>query len=513
MIERRIIIGLIVSTEYLQQIRNIWNERLLESQMAKRLAGWCIGYFDIYKEAPGKNIEGIFYQKLKEGLPKSIAEEIEQDILPKLSEEYTEEKFNLNYLLDQSYAYFKEQHLKQHSETIQAFIDQGELLEAEQLACAFKPLITDSGADLDLGNDTALIRVEKAFAEAKQPIVRYPRQLGEFWNIQMVRGAFVALMASGKRGKTFWLLDIAMRACRQKAKVAFFQAGDMTENQQLKRICTYLTRKSNLKKYSGKMYQPVRDCVRNQLDLCDQDERGKGCFGIFKNRTEEILRNEITLDELIKQYKDNSDYEICHGCKAYKTKRLGTVWIEEVDSGNPLTVNEAKEAVNAFFIKNKRRFKLSTHVNRTLSVEQINALLDIWEKQDDFVPDLIVIDYADILITKVKTEFRHQQNEIWSGLRSLSQKGHRLVVTATQADSKSYEQNRLKITNFSEDRRKIDHVTAMYGLNQDTKDREKRLGLMRINELAIREGDFSNANEVVVLQNLRRGRPFLGSFW
>jgi len=36
---------------------------------------------------------------------------------------------------------------------------------------------------------------------------------------------------------------------------------------------------------------------------------------------------------------------------------------------------------------------------------------------------------------------------------------------------------------------------------------------MRINEIVVREGDFSNEREVTILQNLQRGQPFLGSFW
>ena len=86
-------------------------------------------------------------------------------------------------------------------------------------------------------------------------------------------------------------------------------------------------------------------------------------------------------------------------------------------------------------------------------------------------------------------------------------------MTATQSDAASYEQYRLKMKNFSEDKRKYAHVSSMYGLNQDPKDREKEIGVMRINEIVIREGAFKNTNEVVVLQNLKRGRPYLGSFW
>ena len=513
MIEKRIIIGLIVSTEFIQQIQNIWDSQLLESQMAKRLAGWCMDYFHKYNKAPGKDIEGIFYQKLKEGLTKDIAEEIEEEILPKLSEEYENTSFNLNYLLDQTHDYLQERHLEQHSQEIQALVSLGELTEAEKLAGEYKSLARESGQDLDLSSETALLRIEKAFRQASTPVVKYPRQLGEFWNTQLVKGKLVALMGPEKRGKTWWLMDMAMRGTRQKVKVAFFQAGDMTEDEQLMRLSIYLTKKSNLKKYSGKMFQPIRDCVLNQLDTCDKEER-ECSFGVFEGRLAKELRQEVTMEELKDAYKENPDYVACSNCKAYQYQRIGAVWIEEVDAGNPLTVDEAKEAINKFFIQPKRYFKLSTHANDTLSIKEIKALLDIWEKQDDFIPALVIIDYADLLIPEdFRMEYRHQQNQIWKGLRNISQVRDCLVVTATQTDADSYNQYRLKMKNYSEDKRKYGHVTAMFGLNQDPKDREKEIGLMRINEIVIREGAFSNLNEVTVLQNLKRGRPYLGSFW
>ena len=140
-------------------------------------------------------------------------------------------------------------------------------------------------------------------------------------------------------------------------------------------------------------------------------------------------------------------------------------------------------------------------------------MLANWEKQDGFVPDLIVIDYADLLVGDSK-DFRQLQNEIWKDLRRLSQeKGQPLVVTATQADAKSYDTNKLKLSNFSEDKRKYAHVTAFYGLNQDKEGREKKLGILRLNELLLRDGDFSVNNEITLLQNLRRGNPFLGSYF
>jgi hypothetical protein len=356
-------------------------------------------------------------------------------------------------------------------------------------------------------------KIDQAFDISNQVLIKYPRALGEFWNDQLVRGGFVALMAPEKRGKTFWLLDLAIRAARQGRRVAFFQAGDMSEGQQLKRIGVYLTKKSNIEKYSGKMFEPVKDCIFNQMGTCKKKER-ECDSAVFEGRTEKELRREITIDELKEAYEENPDYSACTNCAEYEGSKWGCVWLKEVNTGAPLTSTEAKEAVGEFFAKESRNFRLSTHVNGTLTVREASSILEIWERQDNFVPDVILFDYADIMMDNDHTkEFRHKQNNIWMQLRGLSQERFALVITATQADANSYTKDLLKLENFSEDKRKYAHVTAMYGLNQDHNGREKAIGIMRINELVVREGDFNNKNQINVLQNLKRGIPFIGSYW
>ncbi|HQJ90480.1 MAG TPA: hypothetical protein PLB70_07680 [Paludibacteraceae bacterium] len=519
--ERQIVIGLITSKEYLQGLQRVWNPQFLESSTARLLASWCWEYFDAYGEAPANNITNIYYQKIKDTrLSRDVAEEIEQDILPLLSQEYVKEGFNVDYLLKQTIDYFTQRNLLLFSDTIRNTIELGKgdlhqrIISAERIATEYRSLPVGTNDSLNLNTEEALEHVERAFADAEECLIRYPRQLGEFWNDQLTAGSFVAFMGIEKRGKTYFLLDMAIRASRQKRKVVFFQAGDLTERQLLKRICVYLTQKSNLKRYCGTIWEPVRDCVYNQLDDCERPER-ECAFGVFENRTIDYLRHDITQEELIAAYQANPDYCPCSNCPEYETNPWGCPWIREVKIDAPLQVDEAKRAVSDFFIENKRYFKLSTHLNDTLTVKQIEALLDTWERQEQFVPDVIVIDYADLLTTEEHLEERPRQNKIWKGLRRLSQqKNQPLVVTATQANAQAYLRDRLRREHFSEDKRKYAHCTAMWGLNQDVKDREKHIGIMRLNNLVIREGEFfTNSGEVTVLMNLRRGRPFIASYW
>jgi len=154
-------------------------------------------------------------------------------------------------------------------------------------------------------------------------------------------------------------------------------------------------------------------------------------------------------------------------------------------------------------------FRLCCYSNNSLTVEKISSLLSEWSN-DGWEPDAVVLDYADILAPpKGVKEKRDQINENWMHLRRVSQDFHCLVLTATQADAKSYGKRLLTKQNFSDDRRKHDHVTAMLALN--ALDEEKELGVMRINYLDRREAAYTESGEVWVAGCLDIGCPCMKS--
>ncbi len=516
-IERRIVTGLIISTDYLSRIQRFWDSSLLESPELRILSNWCMEYFLQYNKAPDTNIESVYMDKLKAGNLSTSQAQYFEELLSSLSDEYGRDtQFNSAYLYDQTVKYFKAQELERHNQEIQALIDNGQVEEAEKLAQSYSPMILDDAdTGIDLASKEAMERIERAFSETNQTVVKYPGILGEMWNDHLIRGGFFTFLAPEKRGKSFMLMEIALRAIREKANVAFFEAGDMTESQIIRRICVYISRRSDNEKYCQERFRPVGDCVYNQLDECNRPDRNCD-HGIFEDLDFDSFTKEsyryVTREVLEDKYEEFPDYEPCdsHGCK----KRRGTPWLKKVKKCRKLTADQAKKEARKFFRKYKRRFKLVTHPAGFLTVAEMRRNLDDWEKHDGFVPDVIIVDYADLLSAEDAgiSEFRHRQDHIWKGLRALSQERYALVLTATQADAESYKKGKLSMSNFSEDKRKLSHVTAQYGLNQDFHGREKALGVMRINEIVVREGAFSNDKEVHVLQDLAAGRPFLESF-
>ena len=396
-----------------------------------------------------------------------------------------------------------------------ALVAVGQVVEAEALVASYKPTIFDDiEVGLDLASDAAAEAVERAFSSAGVAVVTYPGALGKMWNDHLVRGGFFTFLAPEKRGKSFFLMEIALRSIRQKANVAYFEAGDMTESQILRRICVYIAQRSDKPKYCEERFRPMGDCVLNQIDDCIRDDRNcdHGIFDVRLSQFEENRFQFLNMETLTQKFKDNPDYAPCdsHSCD----ERIGSVWLKKIKKTRPLNVAQAKRLVESFFKKYRRRFKLITYPAGTLTTSEMRRILDIWERQDGFVPDVIVIDYADLLAPDGGgvQEFRHKQDQVWKSLRALSQERHVLTVTATQADADSYKKDSLSLSNFSEDKRKLAHVTAQYGLNQDPQGKEKRLGILRVNEIVVREGEFSPDNEVTVLQDLAAGRAYLESF-
>lgn len=512
MSERQIIIGCITNTEYLKQIKEEWNPSYIESQAAKVLSSWCFEYFNKHGKAPMRNIESILLKKLKKKkVKKELAEEIETDILQDLNEQYENQINDLDVLLSDTREYFLERQMELHIEEVQALLDKGEILKAKEIQDEFKFKVGGENEGIDLADDSTDEKIDAAFDSNTQIVIKFSGALGKFWNDELTKGSFVSLLAEEKSGKTFMLLEFMMQAYEQGKKIAFFQAGDMTEGQQLIRTAIYLTQKSNKEKFCGKQYIPVIDCVKNQTDTCNRRIRASK-FGPFKEKTEKEVREEITYDELVEAKQNNKFYKNCYNCINWQNNAWGAVWLEEFNNGaEPLTAREAKRARKKFFTNNNQ-VKLASYANGELTIEKMNSVLDTWELQG-FKPDLILVDYADLIVGQRMKEMRHSIDYVWRSLRGMSQKRDALTISPTQADAKSYEQDLLTRSNFSEAKSKLAHVTAMYGINHDKEGREQKIGITRINKIVLREDSFHSTDQVIVLQKLAIGRPVLGSFF
>jgi hypothetical protein len=200
-IERKIIIGLITDDDYLKEVLKIGDPvQYLESSTARRLAGWCTEYYKLYEKAPEREIEGIYYQKLKEGLPTDIADEIKQDILPGLSDESIREPIS-KFILDQTIDYFKYRQGIIQNDKERTALENNKLDEYYKLRSEFTPIPTN------VSNDETIDGEELFTLEMKSPN----------WLIRnLLPKGLTIFGAKSKTGKSYMMMNIAIKLAQKK---------------------------------------------------------------------------------------------------------------------------------------------------------------------------------------------------------------------------------------------------------------------------------------------------------
>lgn len=496
-VERQLITGMIVSTKFCRQMKGVYKPDQFEIPYARKVARWCMRYFNRYGKAPRKHIQDIYNSEVRKGKVSEGDAELIGKFLASISKEYQRrKKFNADYVMDLAVPHFSERKLRMLMEDVENELSEGDIRKAEHLLTQYKQLPGSSSKGTNPFTDKELIR--RSCEETSQPLFTMPGAFGDLVNDHLVREGLIGLMGPEKRGKTWMLDEFAFRALLARNNVALFEVGDLGELRQTVRLHTRLLGKPFKKKDCGEILIPTLDCVRNQEDRCRKKMR-KSKVGL--GGAEEF-------EDTPKKYKP------CAECALKKRSRYrGTMWWVEKTIEEPWEWREGLRRGRSFMKSLKgARFMMYNCPSETINVDQIRAQLDAWDRFEQFVPDVIVIDYADILASEPgRREDRHKQDATWKALRALSLERHGLVITATQASAKSYDSKTLKLKHFSEDKRKYAHVTGMLSLNQDEDEKEK--GILRVAWLLLREDHFDSSASAKVLQCLDIGRPCIASYW
>ncbi len=460
---RSILIGMVVDNVVVGRLSTIWDGELFETSWENLIGSWCIRYYNKHQKAPKRNIENLAFaweQKVRNKTQIKLVE----TFLSSISDEYTSlaKELNSNHVLDMADTYFKMVHTRKTIQAAQGLLDLGKEDEAEEKLLSFNKVQVGvgSGRDVFTDHEAVLSVFDK---KQERSLINYDGALGEFFGNSLAREGFVAFMAPDKTGKTFWLLDLTYRAVSQRKRVGYIECGDMGEAGILKRFYVRAARHP----YSSKDGEwPYTVNIPTSMKL---DSEGKSIVKKDKK---------LTLE-------------------------------------GPLTAKIAWEACQRFQkvkIKSKESYlRVSAHPNSTINVNGIESIFQTWEAEG-WYPDVIVIDYADILAPPPgKMEARDQINTAWKQMRALSQKKHCLVITATQSDAAAYEANLITRSNFSEDKRKLAHVTGMIGINVSGE--EKLQQVCRLNWIVRREAEFHSKKVVHVAGCLPIANPAILSTW
>jgi len=492
-VESDTITGMIVSDRFLKEAMVFVKPDLLQAEHNRRIFKWIERYYDNYGVAPNQEIQSIF--EMEQWDLEDAESSVISRFLDELSDKYTEyEEFNVDYHLDKAENYFKGRYIKQHTDKVQLLWEEGEIDEAEAEIARFSNVSRITSSWVDPFSKEA---IAKTFEDEGEELFTLPGMMGDLLG-PLKRGWLVSIMAPNKRGKTNFMFWMSLMATTYRLKVAAFSL-EMSSSQLNMRMYKNITGMRD-EGTSEDVVIPVFDCEKNQYGSCNMAER----------------MNELTLVDPegdLPAYSPDIPYTSCDYCRRlHYDKFAPAVWYTSLRK-EAINQRRAADVIRKYENQyGKSPFRFMSYPMNSANLKRIRSDLDILEYSEGFVPDLIVIDYADILGAEDNRMVgRDAINETWKELKALPQYRNCLCLTATQANRLAIEAARVKQTNTGEDIRKLNHVDGMMVLNQTAE--EKRRGYMRVGLIAHRHKEFDELRQLTVLQQLRIGQVVLDSDW
>lgn len=490
-LERRILIGLIVSDVFCRKVLPVVRVEYFTLPYARRIITWVREYYEKYEKAPFRHIQDIF--EVERSRIKPAEAELIEEFLFTLSKQYEgESDLNVDYLVDQAFFYFRKRSLEILSDSIRVYLDRDEVEEAESVLRGYKEVAREVGGWENPFDPGTLLEV---FETENVELFRFPGVLGEFVG-PLERGWLVGVMGPFKRGKSWMLQEFAVQAVVSGRRTLYISL-EMPARQVKSRL---------IKRIAGKGFEegdflyPVFDCKKNQYGTCTRTERASK-VSLKKKRKELYSFTEAP-----------KDYKPCTYCREHKLPDYEpALWFTTMKK-TKLSYQEAVRVAESFTLMYGDKLRIKSYPAFSATVFQVMSDIENLEYAEDFVPDVIVIDYADIMRSTSRDEdFWVKIDEIWKTLKRLAMEKHCLVVTGTQTNRGALSKKSVSQEDTAEDIQKLGHVDLLLTLNQTPK--EKEAGLMRVGILAKREGDFSTLKQVAILTNLKTGQFLLDSEW
>ncbi len=441
--ERRLVASLVMSPKLLKDCTEMANPDMFTPGPCQHVARWCWEYFSKVGDAPQRAIEDLYLAKAMD-LGETDSEGV-KTFLASISDNYTPPNEAL--MLKEATRFFKlraGQKLKDGLERALLVRDEA-LIESLVADYVVPERMIRSSTSLFGCNPQEII---SAFNRENVELFSFPGDAAREVMGTFNRTDFVSFSAPMKRGKTWWLMKLAVTAAKNGWNVLYVSC-EMPKWQVLSRMwqmCTGTSRRGELAR------NPKFEAAPN----------GRFIVNSQKEPTMQVdLRPEVVTG---------------------LQERFRTYW--------------------------RGRLEVKNWPTRTLTVPMLERELKDMQVYENFVPDVIVIDYADIMrAVNTRQDKRDQLDEIWAALRGLAQDREVLIATASQTGRGTVTGDRdADDSDMAEDIRKLAHVTKNLVINQSHE--EKALGIYRISNNTTRD-EASAETQLVCLSRLAIGEPML----
>lgn len=430
-IERRLIIAAIVNTEFLSRVVGRVDSNPFQSRWTNLIYRWCCEHFLKYGTAPGPTIESLYEAWVGTSPDKGDRDAISR-LLSQLSQQSDRlEDVDVGYVIDLAEKHFNDVRLTSLVEGLRSESSRGLTQSSLTLVQNFRPLRLSSPPYIDLLVDQAAQK--QALSEQQKVLITLPGAANRFFGEELAEDSFVAFMAASKGTKSFTLLSLAWLAFRQHRHVAYFQVGDLTLNQVIRRF------------HRRAAYRPLR--------------------------AETIF------------------YPTSIYLPPENKKPLAQVEFKDITYEQPIQWDMARRAYEKAAAASKGSIRISYHPTMTVTINDVKDILDQWDKTG-WKAQVVVIDYmGNLAPVDHRAKPVDQVTYSWAIARQISESRKCLVITANQSNKEGFSSWVLTRKHFADSKMILAHCTAFAGINRT--DEEVQSKVIRYNWVVSREGTFS----------------------
>jgi len=431
-------------------IRGTISVALFEGEY-KEIAQKAYNFIDNYKQVPGEHIADLFAEFLEAHDDKA---KLYDHILTNLfivQEDLKQGDVNIQYIMDQLAVFVRRQEIKD------AIMQSAQLLQnndPDALDEIDTILTNGLKGRLQVFDSGTFIRdTDKSLEFLEANSETFPTGIPEFNDhcVGPARKELFLFMAPPKRGKTWALINFGRRVIQARLKVCHVTL-EMSETRMAQR---YLQNIFAISKRDAKTLEMFfkRNPDGTFLDLDLQTVNSKLLFSDPQIRRK--LINKINR-------------------KTYRSL-VDRLVIKQFPSGS-------------------------------LSVTQLTAYLNLLEEREKFIPDLLIIDYPDLMAVDINN-FRHSIGHIFVKLRGLAVERNIALVTATQANRSGASAKQVSDINVAEDFSKIATADSVVTYSQTEAESQYKLARLYVSNGRNDEDKFT----VLISQNYNIGQFVIDS--
>lgn len=411
---------------------------LFESQIYRNIADRAIAYFRKYKKAAGDHLPDLLEEFLQS--TKRAEVRLYTDALNDLFR--TNDGINRKYILDELGRFVKQQSLRQ-SITLAA-----EELQAGNADTAERILLDGLKTRISVfepGLTIAQAIESSSLYETQEHLIRTGIKPFDDDGLCPAPGELFTVISSPNRGKTWWLQSIGKYAALQRKKII------------------HITLEMSEQKIARRYVQSFLAMTR---------------------------RPESFVVPIIKQDRHNRFVGL--DFKRFRKRPSLT----DKNARKKLMIRSATHFGDKF-----KRVLIKQFPTNQLTTDGLYAFLEMVEQEDGFTPDLLIIDYADLM--KIDSaNLRIDTGRVYKDLRGLAVEKNIAVATASQSNRQGEDAKLLTMKHFAEDYSKAGISDNIISYNQ-TKE-EKEMGLARL--FAVKARDERSGQTILITQAYASGQ-------